>query len=162
MLFVAKSPYSVFCGAFSAVMMNHWNETKKVKVYSGILCALFCYKRRTVGSVWLHLLFLRPSKLSLDLQSRCILVTEQISFCVMPCLARSLKQLLSPNSKYAHQWNWISEHREREWRRREPSMLWEFMVSTHRLFQVPSCCGLTQQAPRNCSLTPPAVGWGRE
>ena len=30
-------------------------------------------------------------------------IEQEVTFCVMPCLAMNLKQFLSPNSKHAHQ-----------------------------------------------------------
>lgn len=30
-------------------------------------------------------------------------IEQEMTFCVMPCLAINLKQFLSPNSKHAHQ-----------------------------------------------------------
>lgn len=83
----------------------------------------------------------------------------------MPCLAISLKQLLSLNSKHAHQRNRVSEHRECEWRRREPSMLWELMVST-TLMVLKHSCVVVQPRGQLSAVQPlarsPTVGWSRE
>lgn len=54
-----------------------------------------------------------------------------------PLLGCQSKAISVSCSKHAHQWNWIGEHRERERRGREPSVLWEFMVSTWTVFKYP-------------------------
>lgn len=123
-------------------MLNHREERKKKKtIHSGILCAFFCYKRRTdklsdltdklSARPQVFQALIRPGK------SGGILAIEwEITFCVVPCLVVSLKPFLSPNSKHAHQRNRVREHRERERRRRDPSMLWELMVSTRTVFNI--------------------------